>query len=64
MPVRSKKIKEITDDMIGNADPVCTCAKTVGDMIIYMNKAKQKKLSIKKTLNSLRKDANTPIEKA
>lgn len=51
--MKSKKPKEITDDMIGNADKICSCASTVVDMIISKNEGKRKKTSLKKLMDSL-----------
>lgn len=52
-PNKPKEIKEITDDMIGNADRICSCASTVVDMIISKNEGKHKKTSLKKVMDSL-----------
>ena len=53
---KPKEIKEITDDMIGNADRICSCASTVGDLIISMNEGKHKKTSLRKIVDSLKKN--------
>ena len=42
--------------MIGNADRICSCASTVGDLIISMNEGKRKKTSLKKIVESLEKE--------
>lgn len=56
--IRSSKIKkfsEITDEMIGAADGICSCASTVSNIINSQNKGKEGKTSLKKKLNSLKK---------
>lgn len=50
-----KETKGISDDMIGNADRICSCASTVVDMIISKNEGKHKKTSLKKIVESLEK---------
>lgn len=50
-----KEAKEITDDMIGNADRICSCASTVVDMIISKNEGKHKKTSLKKIKDLLKR---------
>lgn len=50
-----KETKEITDDMIGNADRICSCASTVVDMIISKNEGKRKKTLLKKIMESLKR---------
>lgn len=51
--MKRKKPKEITDDMIGEADKVCACSAIVGDIIITTNEAKKKKASLKEILDSI-----------
>jgi hypothetical protein len=52
--VKRKKPKEITDDMIGEADKVCACSAIVGDIIAATNEAKKKKSSLKRLLDSIK----------
>lgn len=51
--MKRKKPKEITDEMIGEADKVCACSAIVGDIITATNEAKKKKASLKELLYSI-----------
>lgn len=53
--MKSKKDKEITDDLIGRADPVCTCAATVVDIIRSKNEAPYKMKKLKALKEALAK---------
>jgi hypothetical protein len=51
--MKRKKPKEITDDLIGEADKVCACSAIVGDIIRATNEAKKKKIALKDVLDSM-----------
>jgi hypothetical protein len=51
---KSGKPKEITDEMIGEADKICACSAVVGEIILATNEAKNKKAPLKGILTGLR----------
>lgn len=51
--MKRKKTKEISDEMIGQADKVCACSAIVGDIIKATNEAKKK--SLKSIVESVEK---------
>jgi len=51
--MKRKKPKEITDDMIGQADKVCACSAVVADIIKATNE--KKKTSLKSIVESVGK---------
>lgn len=53
--MKSGKSKEITDDMIGMDEKICSCASKVVDMIISRGKNKKRKTPLRKIVDSVRK---------
>lgn len=53
--MESSKGKKITDEMIGMGDKICSCSSIVGDIILSQKETKEKKNSLKKIMESLRK---------
>lgn len=51
--MKRKKPKEITDELIGEADKICACSAIVGDIIKATNEAKKKKIALKDVLDSM-----------
>jgi|OpeIllAssembly_1097287.scaffolds.fasta_scaffold489955_2 hypothetical protein len=51
--MKRKKPKEITDEMIGDADKICACSAIVGDIINATNAAEKKKASLKELLHDI-----------
>lgn len=56
--MKSRKIKKITDDMIGIDDRICSCSSIVGDIIVHAEN-KKGKTSLKKITKLLRKGQKT-----
>jgi hypothetical protein len=50
------KFKKIIDEMIGMDDKICSCSSIVGDIIISQGENKDKKASLRKIMDSLRKN--------
>jgi hypothetical protein len=55
--MKRKEPKEITDEMIGQADKVCACSAIVGDIIKATNEVK--KTSLKSIVKSVRRKKKT-----
>lgn len=53
--MKSKKLKEITDNMIGTDEKICSCASKVVDTIISRGKNKKRKTPLRKIMDSLKK---------
>lgn len=45
--MKRKKKEEISDEMVGNADPVCTCAATIGEIILTKNMGNKNRAPLK-----------------
>lgn len=57
--MKRKKKEEISDEMVGNADPVCTCAATVGEIILTKNMGNKNKASFTTIKEKLEKNRNS-----
>ena len=53
-PKKQKKIRRISDDMIGNAERLCACAARVGDIIAAQNEGAEREKSLKEIMESLK----------
>lgn len=60
--MKEKKKEAISDEMVGNADPVCTCAATVGEIILTKNVGDKSRASLKTIKKKLEKNRN-PLKK-
>jgi len=60
--MKGKKKEAISDEMVGNADPVCTCAATVGEIILTKNVGDKNRASLKTIKKKLEKNRN-PLKK-
>ena len=57
--MKRKKKEEISDEMVGKADPVCTCAATVREIILTKNMGDKNKASLKTIREKLEKTGNS-----
>ncbi len=57
--MKKRKLKKITNEMIGMDDKICSCSSIVGDIIIETNERREKKPSLRKITESLRKNKKT-----
>ena len=57
--MKRKKKEEISDEMVGNADPVCTCAATVGEIILTKNLGNKDRASLTTVKEKLEKNRNS-----
>lgn len=57
--MKRKKKEEISDEMVGNADPVCTCAATVGEIILTKNMGNKNKALFTTIKEKLEKNRNS-----
>lgn len=56
--MKTRKIKKISDEMIGMDDRICSCSSVVGDIILDRSKKRKNKASLKKILYSMKKEKN------
>ncbi|HAK59119.1 MAG TPA: hypothetical protein DCO77_01880 [Nitrospiraceae bacterium] len=56
--MKGKKKEAISDEMVGHADPVCTCAATVGEIILTKNVGDKNRASLKAIKKKLEKNRN------
>jgi hypothetical protein len=47
--------RKITDEMIGNADGVCSCSSVVGEIIEHVEIGEKRKSSLREIVKSLKK---------
>lgn len=53
--MKSRKFKEITDDMIGMDDRICNCASKVVDILVALDETKKSSSSVRGIVDSIKK---------